>query len=129
MQSAHASKLRRDYRTEVNSWPGVELLLGVFSTGGRAHDAFAGALRGWCSRAAKRRQCTTAVDSHALASGLCYRVAGILSVHLQALVHRLTADSFHQSPALSRAEAGDPCLWEAAVAAEAAAFPGPHSLG
>ena len=68
------------------------------------------------------------VDTAAVAGGLCYRAAGILSVHLQGVVHGLTAAAFQRHDGVSRAEAGDPGLWEAACAAEAAGFLGLAAL-
>ena len=59
---------------------------------------------------------------------VCHRVAGILSVHLQKLVHGLTAASFQRNGGLSRQEAGDPILWEPMVAAAAAGFSGLDGL-
>ena len=37
-------KLRGEYKQTENSWPGCELLLGILTTGGRAHPEFAGSL-------------------------------------------------------------------------------------
>ena len=91
MDRAHSSKLLRDYGTSSNSWPGVTLLLAVFTTGGRAHGTFAGALRGWCVRAAERRASGSAVAPRALAAGLYYRVAGVTAVQLQLALHGLLA--------------------------------------
>ena len=61
------------------------------------------------------------MELNALASGMFYRVAGVLSVHLQREVHGLTAAAFFPEAGLSREEAGAPAFWEAAVAAAVAA--------
>ena len=84
-------KLRDEYGKTVSSWHGCELGLGVVSTGGRAHDSFAGALRGWCHRAADRRGDDGATPANALGSAFRQRLFGALSVNRQKAVHALAA--------------------------------------
>ena len=118
VQHTHTAKLVGNYHSRDNAWPGVVLLLAVFTTGGRAHPAFAGALNGWCKRAAERRG--GPVGPLALAGGLRYRVGGLLACQVQRAVHRLTAGGLDEQGGLSRPEAGEPAPWEAAVAAAGA---------
>ena len=124
VDSVYGAKLLRDCRTSRSSWPNVELPVAALPTGGRVPSPFAGTLRGLCSRAAERRGGGSPVSTAAAASGLCYRVAGILLVHMQEQVHGLTTAAFARQLDLSARRRATPNLWEAAVASEAAGFPG-----
>jgi len=122
VDTAFRRQLVRDYRTDSNVWPGCTLILGIFSTGGRAHHQFAAEIRGWCRRAAERRGGVGAIDVASDFAGLFYRVSSALSVRIQQISSRLVGSSLVPGSYLSRAEAGTPDFWEATVAAAGSDF-------
>lgn len=120
VNAAWEKKLRGECRTNVNSWDGAELVLGVTTTGGRAHPHFAGSLRGWCLRAAQRQGHQGTLDPAALGAAYTHRAFGLPSVAVQNAVHTLMGENYDASPHLSRPEAGAPAAWEAWLAAAGA---------
>ena len=70
----------------------------------------------------ERRGGVGAIDVASDFAGLFYRVSSALSVRIQQISSRLVGSSLVPGSYLSRAEAGTPDFWEAAVAAAGADF-------
>ena len=114
------NKLQQDYYATSNVWPGCELLLAVFSMGGRIHDSLQSALRGWCFRAADRQHGQGALAATILGGALLRRAYGVLGIALHREVHRLAYSQTRAGTFVTKRDAGPTELWETAVGAAAA---------
>ena len=119
VQRAWERKLR-EYSGQ-RSWPGCELVLGVISTGGRAHDTFVGFLRGLCVRAAARRGYQDSLPPAAVAAGFLHRIFGLLSVEVNRAMLTVLAEHYGLLNTYPRREAEEntPFVWESVLAADA----------
>ena len=117
VNAGRMSKLRNDYHTSTNHWPGCELLIAVVTTGARAHADFLAAIRQWCHRAAERQVGTSALPVATVGDALARRVSGILGISLHRTLHRLASSTSCPGTYVSKRDAGPVDHWETAVGA------------